>query len=579
MRFRSGLPCLLLASFTGSAHAQGGAAPDANDRGIFLYTLNVAVEKSPADSPQMQRALAVPGTDGVTLVESWSAIEPALGVFAWDPPTPAGQSLFDQWISTAVSSGKRVNLAIRAGEYTPCWLFDSGCPAGYSGGYAGAVPLAFESAPHQGQTRGCEAVEIAAPWDPVFLREWDAMLAAVARHLRSTGAYGAVSMVRLTGINRTTDELRLPEEILSTSFSPPDPCTANSITTWLAAGYRPSRLLQAWDAITSSFAEHFPDKTFNVPIIPDDTGQGQFPFPEIGDDGCVYTQVVIPDPDCSVPPAIPSDTCGNPGEIPDLNQPLLELASQKFPGRLIVEFENLDTSRPASSAVVDAALNLGTMAGFMTNNYFAAQGAAGAACSGGFVTPQRCADSAAYLALLEIGIYPQVPDWMGQPFDRSTSLRSQYLEVLAPDVVPPECSGDAQPPGCGYPNAIWQAHTLLVDVTPPQVTAAADPSVLWPPQGQMVLVTVAGTVSDDLSGVDRSSAAFVVRDGVGAIQAQGPVTLDVDGSYSFALALQASRSGSDLDGRLYRISVSAQDNAGNVGSALTTVVVPHDRRD
>lgn len=38
------------------------------------------------------------------------------------------------------------------------------------------------------------------------------------------------------------------------------------MTTWLQAGYRPSLLLQGWDAVTSSFRKSFPDKYFSVAI-------------------------------------------------------------------------------------------------------------------------------------------------------------------------------------------------------------------------------------------------------------------------------------------------------------------------
>ncbi len=568
---------LALVSTGGLVGAQAGAA---DSRGIYVYSLNVAVEKSPDHAPDVVQALDAAGTDGITLVENWSALEPARGVFAWDPPTPAGQSLFDQWMAVALASGKKVNLAIRAGEFTPCWLFPDGCPAGYSGGYAGAARWSFQAAPHQGETRGCEEVDMAAPWDPTFQHEWDLMLAAVAQHLRDTGAYDAVNLVRLTGINRTTDEMRLPEEILSTSFTPPGPCTTNSIATWLAAGYRPARLLQAWDAVTDSFAAHFPGKTFNVPIIPVGTGQGQNPFPEIDDDGCVYEQVVPPGPEWSVPVPIPAGTCTNPAALPDQNQPLLDLASRKFPGRLIVEFENLEAGRPASAAVIDAALTLGTMTSFMTNDYGAAQGSVGAACTGGFLDPHRCGDSAAYLGLLTTGIYPQVPVWNNQSYDRSTSLRSQFIEVFAPDVNAPECTpATADDGGCGYPSAIADAHALLVDYTPPAIALDASAAVLWPPTGSMVPVTFSGTITDDLSGVDPSTTAFAVDDEYGQIELKGPVVLDAQGAYSFVVPLEARRRGGDAGGRHYRITVSAHDNAGNPGSATTTVVVPHDQRD
>src|SRR5439155_15099980 len=41
--------------------------------------------------------------------------------------------------------------------------------------------------------------------------------------------------------------------------------------------------------------------------------------------------------------------------------------------------------------------------------------------------------------------------------------------------------------------------------------------------------------------------------------------------------LEASRAGFDTDGRQYTITVRARDNAGNAGSASTTVIVLHDQ--
>ncbi len=116
-----------------------------------------------------------------------------------------------------------------------------------------------------------------------------------------------------------------------------------------------------------------------------------------------------------------------------------------------------------------------------------------------------------------------------------------------------------------------------IDLTPPAVTASANPSSLWPPNGRMIPVTISGTITDNLSGVNPSSAAFAVVDEYGLIQPSGPVTLGAGGSYSFTVSLQASRDGSDRDGRHYTITVSANDLAGNRGSASTVVTVPHDQ--
>jgi len=116
-----------------------------------------------------------------------------------------------------------------------------------------------------------------------------------------------------------------------------------------------------------------------------------------------------------------------------------------------------------------------------------------------------------------------------------------------------------------------------VDVTPPVVNVSASPSSLWPPNGKMVSVTVSGTITDSLSGVNPSTAAFAVVDEYGLVQPSGPVSLGPGGTYSFAVLLQASRNGNDKDGRQYTITVSADDFAGNLGLAATIVTVPHDQ--
>ena len=107
------------------------------------------------------------------------------------------------------------------------------------------------------------------------------------------------------------------------------------------------------------------------------------------------------------------------------------------------------------------------------------------------------------------------------------------------------------------------------------VSVSASPSSIWPPNGKMVPVTVSGTITDNLSGVNPSTAGFAVVDEYGRVHPSGPVTLGPGGSYSCTVSLQASRNGNDRDGRQYMIRVSAKDFAGNRGSAATTVTVPY----
>jgi len=95
----------------------------------------------------------------------------------------------------------------------------------------------------------------------------------------------------------------------------------------------------------------------------------------------------------------------------------------------------------------------------------------------------------------------------------------------------------------------------------------------------MVPVRVFGTITDSGSGVDPTKVTFSVADEYGIVQPSGPVSLSPDGTYSFTILLQAYRHGGDKNGRQYTITVSARDLAGNLGSASTTVVVPHDDHD
>ncbi len=336
-------------------------------RGIYVYTNDVSLLSKPVVNG-ITSALGVPGMDGIVIVIGWNAIEPAAGQFQWD--------VLDQWMHLATSLGKKIDLDVTAGSDTPSWLFT-----------AGAKPLAFTISPHSGATGKCDSETIAAPWDSVFLNRWAEMLAALAAHLKSSGTYSSVTLVKLTGINRTTDEFRLPAETAqSTGLS----CVSDAIAIWQQAGYAPSRLLAAWDSITTAFQSNFPDKTFSVAIIPKNA------FPAIAEDG--------------------SQIKGTP---PDANLPLLTLASQKMRGRLVVQFDFLMPGEAASSAVTDAAKNLGTLAAFQTNEYLGSTGQ-GAACSEPVTNPTPCTTQT-FMTMLETGIYP---------LGISDTLRAQYIEVF-----------------------------------------------------------------------------------------------------------------------------------------------------
>jgi hypothetical protein len=139
-----------------------------------------------------------------------------------------------------------------------------------------------------------------------------------------------------------------------------------------------------------------------------------------------------------------------------------------------------------------------------------------------------------------------------------------------------ECGNTPNCSGLGTVGVLINTSTPI-DTTAPTITISASPTTLWPPNGKTVPVTVSGTIVDTDSGVNPSTAAYSVADEYGEVQPSGPITLGAGGTYSFAIPLQASRSGTDKNGRTYTITVSAKDNAGNLGSTSTVVAVPHDQ--
>jgi hypothetical protein len=120
-------------------------------------------------------------------------------------------------------------------------------------------------------------------------------------------------------------------------------------------------------------------------------------------------------------------------------------------------------------------------------------------------------------------------------------------------------------------------NNTSVDTTPPHIIISTTPKFLWPPNGGTLSVRISGTISDVGSGVNANSATYTVKDEYGKVQPKGTIILGPGGAYSLTILLQASRLGSDLDGRHYTITIQAKDNAGNAGSNASAVIVPHDR--
>jgi uncharacterized lipoprotein YddW (UPF0748 family) len=118
--------------------------------------------------------------------------------------------------------------------------------------------------------------------------------------------------------------------------------------------------------------------------------------------------------------------------------------------------------------------------------------------------------------------------------------------------------------------------TLKVDTIAPVLTLTATPSVIWPANNQIVNVRLDGTGSDSVSGLQNIS--YVITDEYGT-----SLTLPLraltgsSSSWSEALAVEARREGTDLNGRIYVVVATLTDVAGNSTTGTIEIVVPHDQ--
>ena len=118
--------------------------------------------------------------------------------------------------------------------------------------------------------------------------------------------------------------------------------------------------------------------------------------------------------------------------------------------------------------------------------------------------------------------------------------------------------------------------TFKVDTSAPELTLSATPSVIWPPNGQMVTVSIDGSGTDAVSGL--GSVSYVVTDEYGApLNIPTRTLTGTSASWAEALALEARREGNDKNGRTYVVVATLKDAAGHTATATTTILVPHDQ--
>jgi hypothetical protein len=119
--------------------------------------------------------------------------------------------------------------------------------------------------------------------------------------------------------------------------------------------------------------------------------------------------------------------------------------------------------------------------------------------------------------------------------------------------------------------------TVRIDQTAPAISLSADPSVIWPPNGKIIPITISGSGADAVSGL--AAVSYVVTDEYGAPLGVPLRSLNGDSAtWADQLSVEARRNGYDLDGRVYQVVATLSDVAGNTATATVIIRVPHDRR-
>jgi hypothetical protein len=118
-----------------------------------------------------------------------------------------------------------------------------------------------------------------------------------------------------------------------------------------------------------------------------------------------------------------------------------------------------------------------------------------------------------------------------------------------------------------------QIVAFKIDKTAPLFTVQLDKTSIWPPNHKMVSVQAALTSSDAASGVASVELTSITSNEPDNSQD------DINASFGTAAAsfkIRAEREGSG-SGRIYTITYTITDKAGNQAFAVSTVTVPHDR--
>ena len=118
-----------------------------------------------------------------------------------------------------------------------------------------------------------------------------------------------------------------------------------------------------------------------------------------------------------------------------------------------------------------------------------------------------------------------------------------------------------------------QSVTIKIDKTPPVISGLSVPSSLWPPNHKLVTVATV-TANDALSGLASFSVTGTSNEPPNP--GESDIVITGGGLQPCVIQLRAERLGTGT-GRIYTLTATASDLAGNTTTVKTTVIVPHDQ--
>lgn len=129
----------------------------------------------------------------------------------------------------------------------------------------------------------------------------------------------------------------------------------------------------------------------------------------------------------------------------------------------------------------------------------------------------------------------------------------------------------------GTNTTMTTATVTVQDSQMPTLSPTSSANMLWPPNHQLVPVTICANAADNGGGAIVLGVAVECSEDDGGTDPDWYVDSIDNAAGTIALRLRAERFGKG-EGRVYTITVTATDASSNQSSAIVEVCVPHDKR-